>query len=93
MPLKTVFMSLFGKVYTPLAGRFSISGGSSADFSVVDPYRMMLTDGRFRRKVTQPFVHASRAQVNIIATRCNGSLLTTEKAIDEPDRLIHEWAL
>ena len=31
----------------------------------------MLIDVRFRRKVTQPFVHASRAQVNIIATRCS----------------------
>jgi hypothetical protein len=42
----------------------------TADFSVVDPYRMMRADRRFRRKVTQPFVHASRTQVNIIATRC-----------------------
>ncbi|MDP8901049.1 MAG: zinc ribbon domain-containing protein, partial [Actinomycetota bacterium] len=42
----------------------------TADFSVVDPYRMMHTDRQFRRKVTQPFVHASRTQVNINATRC-----------------------
>ncbi len=32
-------------------------------------------------------------KINLYEYRCSGGLLTTEKAIDEPDRLIREWAL
>ena len=41
----------------------------TADFSVIDPYRMMRTDGS-AEKSTQPIVHAWCVRVNINATRC-----------------------
>src|SRR5215208_2681206 len=42
----------------------------TANFSVVDPYRMVCTDRRFHRRMTQPVVHAWRARLSINATRC-----------------------
>jgi hypothetical protein len=44
----------------------------TADFSVIDPCRMMHTDGSVGTS-TRPIVHAWRAQVNISATRCKNS--------------------
>jgi hypothetical protein len=40
----------------------------TAHFSVVEPYRMMRTDGS-AEKSSRPIVHVSRAGVNINATR------------------------
>jgi hypothetical protein len=48
---------------------------ATADFSVIDPYRMMRTDGS-AEKSTRPIVHAWCVRVNINATRCSGSLLS-----------------
>jgi hypothetical protein len=42
----------------------------TADFSVIDPYRMMRTDGS-AEKPTRPIVHAWCVRVNINATRCS----------------------
>ena len=41
----------------------------TADFSVVDPYRMMREDSRCHERVTRPVVPAWRTWVNINATR------------------------
>ena len=41
----------------------------TADFSVIDPYRMMRTDDS-AEKSTQPIVHVWCVRVNINATRC-----------------------
>jgi hypothetical protein len=41
----------------------------TADFSVIDPYRMMHTEGS-AEEATRPIAHAWRARVNISATRC-----------------------
>jgi hypothetical protein len=41
----------------------------TADFSVVEPYRMMRTDSS-AEKSSRPIVHDWRARVNINATRC-----------------------
>src|SRR5829696_6494077 len=42
----------------------------TADFSVVDPYRMMRTHG-FAEEFSRPIVHAWRARVKINANRCS----------------------
>jgi hypothetical protein len=47
---------------------------STADFSVIDPYRMMRTDGS-AEKSTRPIVHAWCVRVNINATRCRRGIL------------------
>jgi hypothetical protein len=44
--------------------------GLTAYFSVIDPYRMMPTDGS-AEKSNRPIVHAWCARVNINATHCN----------------------
>jgi hypothetical protein len=46
----------------------------TADFRVIDPYRMMHTDGS-AEKSTRPVVYAWRARVNISATRCSAAWL------------------
>jgi hypothetical protein len=45
----------------------------TADFSVIDPHRMMRTDDTAEES-TRPIVHAWRARVNINATRCENPL-------------------
>jgi transposase len=47
----------------------------TADFSVIDPYRMMRTGGS-AEKSTRPIVHAWCMQVNINATRCRSRCWT-----------------
>jgi hypothetical protein len=48
---------------------FEKNSAITADFSVIDPYRMMRTDGS-AEKSNRPIVHAWCVRVNINATRC-----------------------
>jgi hypothetical protein len=47
----------------------------TADFSVIDPYRMMHTGGS-AEKLTRLIAHVWRARVNISATRCKSERRT-----------------
>jgi hypothetical protein len=64
---ETLTACLMGIVLVPLVT-------PSADFSVIDPYRMMRTAGS-AEKSTRPAMFAWRARVSISATRCWGYVL------------------
>jgi hypothetical protein len=50
----------------------------TADFSVIDPYGMMRTDGS-AEKSNRPIVHAWCVRVNINATRCEKTPLVARQ--------------
>jgi hypothetical protein len=53
----------------------------TADFSVIDPYRLMRIDGS-AEKPTRPIVHAGSVRININATRCQKMFMRWLGSVD-----------
>ena len=61
-------VGIFHETYIVERGNYEAIYGNTADFSVIDPYRIPRTDGS-AEKPTRPVAHAWCMRVNINATR------------------------